>query len=302
MSRADGKLSEESTQFVFQQTANATIGSWIADNLETLSGADRLAYSAINGVPTAVSQFTNDSGFLISTDLAPYVTNSSLTTTLSGYVTNSSLTTTLGDYVTNSSLTTTLGSYVTNSSLTTTLGNYLLTSNFTWTNITGKPSTFTPSAHASTHAAAGSDPLTLAQSQITNLTSDLAAKQGTITFTTTGSGPATFAANALNIPTPPTEYTYVSATGTTVTLDGTNCGPANMIRASNVAAITATFTPGQPTGRFWLIEQIGVGVLTVASPTGGSRNGTRFNTAGQWTMMMVHHVGSNVLGFEGGVA
>lgn len=34
----------------------------------------------------------------------------------------------------------------------------------------------TPTAHASSHATAGSDPLTLSQSQITNLTSDLAAK------------------------------------------------------------------------------------------------------------------------------
>jgi hypothetical protein len=35
----------------------------------------------------------------------------------------------------------------------------------------------TPTTHASTHAAAGSDPLTLSQSQITNLTTDLAGKQ-----------------------------------------------------------------------------------------------------------------------------
>lgn len=34
----------------------------------------------------------------------------------------------------------------------------------------------TPTAHASTHAAAGSDPVTLAQSQVTNLTTDLAGK------------------------------------------------------------------------------------------------------------------------------
>jgi hypothetical protein len=35
----------------------------------------------------------------------------------------------------------------------------------------------TPTAHASTHASAGSDPVTLAQSQITNLVSDLAGRQ-----------------------------------------------------------------------------------------------------------------------------
>lgn len=37
----------------------------------------------------------------------------------------------------------------------------------------------TPTAHASTHASAGSDPATLAQSQVTNLTVDLAGKQAT---------------------------------------------------------------------------------------------------------------------------
>jgi len=37
----------------------------------------------------------------------------------------------------------------------------------------------TPTAHASTHASAGSDPVTLAQSQVTNLTSDLAGKAAT---------------------------------------------------------------------------------------------------------------------------
>lgn len=56
------------------------------------------------------------------------------------------------------------------------LASYLLSSNFTWANLSGKPSSFTPAAHAASHAAAGSDPLTLAQGQITNLTSDLAAK------------------------------------------------------------------------------------------------------------------------------
>ena len=43
--------------------------------------------------------------------------------------------------------------------------------------VTQDPFSASPAAHAPTHAAAGSDPLTLAQSQITNLTADLAAKQ-----------------------------------------------------------------------------------------------------------------------------
>ena len=49
----------------------------------------------------------------------------------------------------------------------------------------------TPTAHASTHTSAGSDPLTLSQSQITNLTSDLAAKAplASPTFTGTPAAP-----------------------------------------------------------------------------------------------------------------
>lgn len=39
-----------------------------------------------------------------------------------------------------------------------------------WADITGKPSTFTPSTHAATHAAAGSDPVTLTSAQISDLT------------------------------------------------------------------------------------------------------------------------------------
>ena len=45
-----------------------------------------------------------------------------------------------------------------------------------------------PTAHASTHAAAGSDPLTLSQSQITNLTTDLASKVPTSRTITAGTG------------------------------------------------------------------------------------------------------------------
>jgi len=39
-----------------------------------------------------------------------------------------------------------------------------------WADITGKPSTFTPATHAATHAAAGSDPVTLTSAQISDLT------------------------------------------------------------------------------------------------------------------------------------
>ena len=62
----------------------------------------------------------------------------------------------------------------------------------------------TPTAHASSHASAGSDPVTLAQSQVTNLTTDLSAKAnlaggntfaGTQTITGGGSGVNAFRIN-----------------------------------------------------------------------------------------------------------
>lgn len=46
----------------------------------------------------------------------------------------------------------------------------------------------TPTSHAASHAAAGSDPLTLSQSQITNLVTDLAGKAALLHATTHGSG------------------------------------------------------------------------------------------------------------------
>jgi hypothetical protein len=46
-----------------------------------------------------------------------------------------------------------------------------------WSELSSVPVSFTPAAHAATHAAAGSDPVTLTQAQITNLVADLAAKQ-----------------------------------------------------------------------------------------------------------------------------
>ena len=58
--------------------------------------------------------------------LANYVTTSSLTTTLNSYVTAASLTTTLNGYATSASLTTALASTVTAASLTTTLNGYAL--------------------------------------------------------------------------------------------------------------------------------------------------------------------------------
>lgn len=56
----------------------------------------------------------------------------------------------------------------------------------------------TPTAHASTHGAAGSDPITIAQSQVTNLTTDLSAKAPIASPTFTGTPAAPTAAADTN--------------------------------------------------------------------------------------------------------
>lgn len=55
-----------------------------------------------------------------------------------------------------------------------------------WADITGKPSTFAPSTHASSHASGGADAITVAESQVTGLTSALAAKAPIASPTLTG--------------------------------------------------------------------------------------------------------------------
>ncbi len=52
-----------------------------------------------------------------------------------------------------------------------------------WSDLTGVPPSFAPSAHAAMHASGGSDPVTIAESQVNNLVTDLAAKQPALGFT-----------------------------------------------------------------------------------------------------------------------
>lgn len=92
---------------------------------------------------------------------------SSLASTLSSYATSAALSTAISGlssvYTTTAAVAAqiTAYGYQTASQVTS-----AITSALTWNNISGKPSTFTPSAHASTHASGGSDPITIALSQL----------------------------------------------------------------------------------------------------------------------------------------
>lgn len=90
-----------------------------------------------------------------------------------------------------------------------------------WSTITGVPSTFTPSAHAGTHAAAGSDPITISESQVTGLVADLAAKAPLASPTFTGAPAApTAAANDNTTKIATTAWVIGQASATTPVVDG----------------------------------------------------------------------------------
>jgi hypothetical protein len=55
----------------------------------------------------------------------------------------------------------------------------------TWASLSGKPASFTPSSHASTHGSAGADPITVAISQVTGLQTALDGKQATGSYVLT---------------------------------------------------------------------------------------------------------------------
>lgn len=65
-----------------------------------------------------------------------------------------------------------------------------------WADITGKPSTFTATAHASTHGSGGTDPITVAQSQVNGLEAALSGKAPLdAPAFSVAAGPATFEAD-----------------------------------------------------------------------------------------------------------
>jgi hypothetical protein len=102
----------------------------------------------------------------------------------------------------------------------------------------------TPSAHASTHASAGSDPITVAESQVTNLVSDLAAKAPLASPALTGVPTAPTASagtNTTQVAT--TAHVFAERANTATLTNKTISGASNTLSNIPFSAIAITGTP-----------------------------------------------------------
>lgn len=81
----------------FVAESRASYRSWLGITTSDVGGlatvASTGAYSDLSGRPSALSAFTNDTGFITASALSPYVTSASLSGTLASYATTSSVST-----------------------------------------------------------------------------------------------------------------------------------------------------------------------------------------------------------------
>ena len=148
-----------------------------------------------------------------------------------------------------------------------------------WTDITGKPSTFAPSAHATNHGSAGSDPVSLNASQVTAGTLALARVPTGTTSATVALGDAPAAAVTAHVAAsdPHTQYLnntrgdarYQPLDSDLTTIAGLTATTDNMIQS--VAGAWASRTPAQVRTALTLIPSILLGPVD-AIPGGTPAN------------------------------
>lgn len=136
-----------------------------------------------------------------------------------------------------------------------------------------------PTAHASSHAAAGADPLTLSQSQITSLISDLALKAPLASPALTGVPAAPTAAvstNTTQIATTAFVNAQIAAVATGFSSGKDRNRPAASVGATYFA--TDTYQIYISDGTNWIVSGVGPDKVTIDSLAGGFSDSTYLNS------------------------
>lgn len=102
-----------------------------------------------------------------------------------------------------------------------------------------------------------------------------------------------------------TDASIITTSATSIVLNDTNCWPA-IIRCTSNSGIIATLQASQTNyGRYWILRQVGLGIISVSASNSGAQAVTRngfFQSAGQNTSMSCVLVSPNTVDLEGGVA
>ena len=186
----------------------------------------------------------------------------------------------------------------THTSATTSVHGISNTANLVYTDDSRLTDSRTPTAHASTHGSAGSDAITIAQSQVTNLTTDLSAKAPLASPALTGtptSPTATAGTNTTQIATTAfviTENASVSTNaqaGASYTLLLSDAGKLVEMSSGSAATVTvpADGTTNFPIGTKIDILRTGGGEISIAGATSPSTvtvnsEGSKLRINAQW--------------------